>query len=669
MLLFKSMSTDEALGRLPVFRVQLLSKDHDVKIADVLGKAMCVELFGGSGDNARFFHGIVTRFCSTGWSGDFASYEATIHPWLWLLKRSADCRIFQDMKVTDIVSQVCADYGGLVSLDMGALNAEYPVLTYCVQYRETDYDFVCRLLEDAGIYFYFTHSASAHKMVLADSHIAHDLIAGYEGLKFCDNRRPGKDEEESVNYWASAGEIASSSYVLTDYDYEKSAASLSGGLLTKSTVKALHGQQAYEMFDYPGQYAEAANGNALTLARMERLHGQCEQIDAKSDARGLFPGGVFALAEHPRDDQNRKYLVTGTRMTIENGEYRTGGEDRAFSVKTEFSAIGNAFPYRPPCTVAKPVVQGPQTAMVVGKYGEEIWTDTLGRIKVQFHWDRLGKEDEKSSCWVRVSQTWAGKGWGAITLPRIGMEVIVSFLEGDPDRPLVTGCVYNSDTMPPYALPANQTRSTFKSNSSKGGGGFNELRFEDKKGAEEIFVQAERDHNRVVKNNDTLKVGFEVAKKGDQTIDINNDQTITIGNDQALNVKHDRTVKITNDETVTIDNDQALNVKHDRTVKITNDETVTIDNNQSITIKADQETAVKGKQKIDVGSTLVIEAGTSILLKVGGSSIKIEAAKITIKSAEIAISADANAKIKAGAMMDVKAGGIMTVEGALVKIN
>jgi type VI secretion system secreted protein VgrG len=242
-------------------------------------------------------------------------------------------------------------------------------------------------------------------------------------------------------------------------------------------------------------------------------------------------------------------------------------------------------------------VYGPQTAIVVGKAGEEIWTDQYGRIKLQFHWDRVGQEDENSSCWVRVAQGWAGKNWGAMAVPRIGMEVVVSFLEGDPDRPLVTGCVYNSDTMPPYELPANQTRSTVKSQSSKGGEGFNELRFEDKKGEEEVFMHAERDFLRVVKNNDALKVGFETAAKGDQAV------------------------------------------------------------------------AIDGKQAVKVGTTIVIEAGTSIELKVGGSSIKIEAAKITIKAPEIEVAADANAKVKAGAMMEIKSGAVMTIGGALVQIN
>lgn len=643
-LLFGSMSGSEGLGRLSQFRVQLLSNDSNVKIADLLGKPMSVVLDLNDSGAVRTFHGIVTRFCCTGWKDGLAAYEAIIHPGLWLLTRASNCRIFQDMTAPDIVKEVCGAYGDSVALsDM--LSGEYPALPYCVQYRETDFNFVCRLLEAAGIYYFFTHGPDLHSMVLADSNSAHSPIGGYGSLKYSGSKQVGAQSEESVTLWSAAGEIQSSSYVLNDFDFEKAASSVSGGLRTTGQIAAPFGQAAYEMFDYPGDYTIAADGNALARARIERLHGQGERIEARTDARGLFPGGLFTLAEHPRDDQNRKYLITGAEYKITGGDYTSGDGAMPLDVECRLTAIGNEYPYRPLPAIAKPVVQGPQTAMVVGKAGEEIWTDTYGRIKVQFHWDRLGKEDENSSCWVRVAQGWAGKGWGALSVPRIGMEVVVSFLEGDPDRPLVTGCVYNSDAMPPYPLPAEQTKSTLKSNSSRGGDGFNELRFEDKKGSEEVFMQAEKDFNRVVKNNDTLTVGFEVADKGDQTIGIKNDQVVEIGNDQKLTVTHD--------QIETIDNNQ--------TVKITVD--------QKLDVGGDQAVAIDGSQKVKVGTTIVIEAGTSIELKVGGSSIKIEAAKITIKSPEIEIAADANAKVKAGAMMDLNAGGIMTIGGALVKIN
>ncbi len=288
-------------------------------------------------------------------------------------------------------------------------------------------------------------------------------------------------------------------------------------------------------------------------------------------------------------------------------------------------------PFRLLPLTAKPIVRGPQTAVVVGKAGEEIWTDQYGRIKVQFHWDREGANDENSSCWVRVAQSWAGKNWGVFFLPRMGHEVVVDFLEGDPDRPLVTGSVHNADNMPPYALPDNQTQSTIKSRSSKQGAAdnFNEIRFEDKKDEEEIYVHAEKNMNRVVENNDTLKVGFEKCDAGDQTIDIYNDQSFTIGNDQTGKVEHDQKLDVGNDQTNDIGNDQ----------------------------------------KTTIGNTCLFEAQTSIELKVGSSSIKIEPAKITIKTTQLEIKADATAKIEAGATMDIKAGAPMTIQGAVVKIN
>jgi type VI secretion system secreted protein VgrG len=612
-LLFDQMSGTEQLGRLSEYRVQLLSTRSDIKIADVLGKPMGVHL-DLPGGGKRHFGGVVTRFASCGWKGSLCRYEAVIHPWLWLLTRSSNCRIFQDKSVVDIVKAVCGDaaYGGVVELDAGSLSGTYNPLPYCVQYRETDFQFVCRLLETAGIYFYFSHEESKHTMVLADSYGAHATIPGYDTVEYSGEAGRRIVDQEAVYGWEAAGAILPSSYELNDFDFEKAASSNSGGLRVKSTIAAAFSQQAYEMYDYPGGYVAAGDGTALARGRMEALHGQCEEIRADTNARGLYPGGLFALKEHPRSDQNRAYLVTSARYELVGDDYATGGGTPA-DMQCQFTAIGKEHSYRAPRYYDKPVVRGPQTAMVVGKAGEEIWTDKYGRVKLQFHWDRDGKEDENSSCWVRVAQGWAGKGWGAVFVPRIGMEVIVSFLEGDPDRPLVTGCVYNSDAMPPYDLPAEQTRSTIKSNTSKGGGGFNEIRFEDKKDSEEIFVQAEKDFNRVVKNNDTLKVGFEKADKGDQTISIKNDQGLDVGG------------------------------------------------NQTVTITGDQ--------KVTVSKTIVIEATTSIELKVGGSSIKMEPAKITVKSAEIMVESDANTTIKAGAMMQIKSGAIMTIEGAMVKIN
>ena len=634
-LLFKSIQCSEALGRLSEFRIELASRRGDIGIADVLGTGMTVSVDLPQGGK-RHFHGIVTRFAYQGWRDGLPSYLAIVRPALWLLTRSTNCRIFQGLDAIAIVKNVIEEYGA-IALDESRVTTTPASREYCVQYRESDFDFVCRLLEEEGIYFYFTHADGEHTIVLADGYGAHDTVSGYDTIPFCDEEMTSNALGEAVTRLNPGGEIQPSMMVLDDFDFEKASSSLSGGLVAKASVPAPFGQKSYEHYDYPGRYNVTATGDGFARARMEALHGQGERIEAAASARGVTTGALFSLSGHPRDDQNRTFLVTSAETSITGVDYLSNGGGNGVRFECSFVAIGKEHSYRPPPTARKPIVQGPQTAMVVGKANEEIWTDKYGRIKVQFHWDRDGKSDETSSCWVRVQQGWAGKGWGMMFVPRVGMEVVVSFLEGDPDRPLVTGCVYNSDSMPPYTLPADQTKSTIKSNTSKGGNGFNEIRFEDKKDSEEIFVQAEKDFNRVVKNNDTLKVGFEKKDKGDQTIEIANDQSLDVGNDRKVHVK--------NDQTVAIDNNLSTTVK--------NDETRKVDNNQSV----------------KVGNKIVIEANTSIELKVGGSSIKIEAAKITIKAPEIAVQSDANTEIKAGAMMQVKSGAVMTIEGALVKIN
>jgi type VI secretion system secreted protein VgrG len=607
-LLFKRMSCSEALGRLPEFRLELGSERSDIKIDEILGTDLTVSLDLPEG-RERHFHGIVTRFAYQGWRDGKPAYHATVHPALWLLTRAANCRIFQDKSALDIVKAVCGQYAGLITLDEGMLSNTPAARPYRVQYRESDFNFVCRLLEEEGIYFYFTHRDGAHTMVLADGYGAHQVATGYDTILFRDENAGRDPLHEAVTRFVPGGEIQSGVATLRDFNFTTPHADLTA----KSVIAAAFDQEQYEQYDYPGGYQAVSDGSAIARARMEALHGQCERIDAAGSARGLATGALFTLAGHPRDDQNREFLITSAETEIAGIGYGTGGANDCVDFNCRFTAVGKERSYRAPAHARKPVVQGPQTAIVVGERGEEVSTDEYGRVKLQFHWDRDGKSNETSSCWVRVQQGWAGKGWGTMFIPRIGMEVVVSFLEGDPDRPLVTGCVYNADNTVPYALPDNHTRSTIKSNSSKGGGGFNEIRFEDKKDSEEIFVQAEKDFNRVVKNNDTLKVGFEKADKGDQTIQINNDQSVEIGN------------------------------------------------NRSVTIKSNDTLKVGGDQSVKADKTIVVEATTSIELKVGSSSIKIEPARITIKAPEIALQADANLEAKAGAMV--------TIQGSLVKIN
>lgn len=612
-LLFRTMHGTESLGHLFDYQLEMLSERKDIDFAAILGKKVTVKL-NLPDDSKREFSGIVTRFSCSGGHGKFTRYFAEVRPWLWLLSRVSDCYIFQDMTVVEIVKKVCQKgaYGGLADINTGLLEQTYEKLPYCVQYRETDLNFVCRLLEQFGIYFYFKHENGKHTMVLCDSYRAHSKVPKYEKVKYANDNNRERYGDERIYSWANSGEIQTSSYSLNDFDFERMMSSTSGGLRVKETIPAAFSQPAYEKYDYPGGYVAAPAGKNLAKARIESLHGQCEQISANSNARGMTCGALFTLEEHPRADQNKDYLITFANYTLESDDYDSGGSPE-HTFAASFLLLGKEHRYRPPMTAMRPVVHGPQTAIVVGKSGEEVWTDKYGRVKVQFHWDREGKNDEKSSCFVRVAQNWAAKRWGTMFIPRIGMEVVIEFLEGDPDKPLITGCVYNSDNMPPYELPANQTRSTIKTNSSKGGGGFNELRFEDKKDAEEIFVQAQLDMNTIIKRHETRKIGFQAKEPGNQTIEIKNNQNLEVGKNQTVHIKE--------------------------------------------------------KQDVKIDQTSVTEAVQSLELKVGASSIKLEPAKITIKSTQISIEASATAEFKAGAKMDINGGAMLTIQAGLVKIN
>lgn len=614
-LLFKRMHCSEALGRLSEFRVELASERGDIRIADVLGTALGVSIDLPAGGQ-RHFHGIVTHFSYQGWRDDKPSYLAVVHPALWLLTRSTNCRIFQDQDALGIVKAVLAEYGGLVTLADGLLAARPAPRVYCVQYRESDFNFVCRLLEEEGIYFYFAHREGAHTMVLADGYGAHQPAPGYATILFRDEE-PGRDPlKESVNRFAPGGEIQASSVTLDDFDFEKALASASGSLRVKATVAAPFGQQRYEHYDYPGRYTAVRAGNDAARARIEALHGQGERIEASANARGLAVGALFTLAEHPRSDQNRAFLVTAARTEVTGNGYRTDSAGDGMDFRCQFEAIGKEHAYRPPASASRPVVQGPQTAIVVGKQGEEIWTDKYGRIKVQFHWDRDGKSDEASSCWVRVQQGWAGKGWGMQFVPRIGMEVVVSFLEGDPDRPLVTGCVYNSDAMPPHALPARQTRSGVKSNSSTGGGAFNELRLDDRKGAEQFYLHAGRDLEQRVRRDALAWIG------GQRHAIVLQDSVERIDGDLHQNVGGSAS------------HEAAMNAVVKGGLK------AVLQAGQTVHIKA--------------GMNVVIEAGASITLKAGAAFLSIGPAIVASSTLPLpmpAMAAAVNAAVLAAAIV------------------
>lgn len=629
-LLLYRMTGSEQLSRLFEYDLELLSEKNNIDLKQLLGKSMTVKLDLPEGRH-RSFNAMVTRISQFGMLGDLYYYRATLRPKPWLLTRSSNCRIMPtNTTVPEIVKNILGKHG-FTDIET-KLSGTYRPREYCVQYRETDFNFISRLLEEEGIYYYFKHSDSVHTMVLCDAMSAHEKVPGHANIGYFPLANQERRKEEHIYEWNLSQEIQSGAYQLNDFDFEAPKADLKA----KSSIPGSHAEANKEVYDYPGEYTQASAGNQYAKIRMEELRAQYEQITARGNTRRLAAGAKFTLTGYPRADQNREYLAISSNFQIQNNGYQSQGiADSPEEYQCAYTVIGSEYAYRPPRTATIPIVQGVQTAIVVGKAGDEITTDKYGRIKVQFHWDRDGKKNENSSCWVRVAQVWAGKNWGAMHIPRIGQEVIVDFLEGNPDCPIVTGRVYNADQMPPYELPANSTQSGIKSRSSKGGSAenFNEIRFEDKKGEEELYIHAEKNFTRIVENDDVQKVGFDKKSPGDQKVDIYNHRTVTLdqGNDSL-------TVKMGNRRTE---------------IKQGNDELKLAMGNRTV--------------KLDLGK-IAEEAMQSIELKVGQSSIKIDQMGVTIKGMTISIEGQMKTDVK-GLMTTVSGDAMLTVKGGIVMIN
>lgn len=617
-LLFKSMDLTEELGRLFNCELELYSLKHDIELDDVLAQEMTVEIDLPNGKK-RFVHGFVSDMALTGQAGDYHTYAVTLRPWLWFLTRSSDCRIFQNKKVPDIILQVFRDAG--FTDFKASLTATYRVFEYCVQYKETAFNFISRLMEQEGIYYYFEHVDGKHTLVLADAPSAHSPIEGYESVDYYPPSEGGH-VPETVYEWTLSKSVRTGKYRLNAFHFKKPQTSLEA----TASISYKHPHAQYEYFDYPGEHYEVGEGKRYVEVRMEEQAAQHERVIGRADAMGLCAGGLFELKQYPREDQNREYLLTSVQHSATIGGYQSDGSAIDYEYDCSFEAIPSQVAFRAERITPKPTMAGPQTALVCGSSGEEIDTDEYGRVKVQFRWDSKGKKDQNSSCWVRVAQVWAGSGWGGMAIPRIGQEVIVDFIEGDPDRPIVTGRVYNAENMPPYPLPANKTRSTIMSRSTKGGdaANFNEIRFEDKKGAEEMYIHAEKDQNIVVENNQTIKVGFEVKDKGDRVIAVHHDESIDIGNDRILNVANDKTETIGRDKSITVENSHSESIAKNMTISVSGSLTETVAINYAETVGAAMELTVGGALAISVGASMQQTIGGIKSEKVGaGSSLSI----------------------------------------------
>ena len=653
-LLFQRMTATESLGRMFQFELDLLSNDPNIDFNKLLGQNVTVELELPD-DQTRYFNGFVSRFSQEGSVDDFNAYHMTLHPWLWFLTRTADCRIFQEMSVPDIIKQVFRGHGFTDFEE--ALSGSYRTWEYCVQYRETDFNFVSRLMEQEGIYYYFKHESNRHLLVMADSVSSHDGFPDYEKIPYFPPDEHLTREEHHIHEWTISREVQPGVYALTEYDFENPKANL----LVKSAISRNHAQSKMEIFDYPGEYLTASDGDAYVRARIEELHAEFEQMQGQANARGLAVGSLFQLTDYPRDDQNQEYLVASATHELESDAYSSGSAGGSEDVYAcSFSALPSTQQFRPERTTPKPLVQGPQTAVVVGPSGEEIHTDKFGRVKVQFHWDRYGKKDQNSSCWVRVAQLWAGTQWGGIHLPRIGQEVIIEFLEGDPDHPIITGRVYNNDNMPPYDLPASATQSGIKSRSSKGGSAdnFNELRFEDKKGEEEVYLHAEKNWTINVENDKNQTVGH------DETLNVGNNRDKTVGVNQTEGIGANKTITVGGNHAESITGNMTQSVSLAKSETITLAKALSIGAGYQVSVGAAMNETIGGLKAEEIGAAKSVNVGVNSSENIG-SNKSVNAGKDISAKAEknISESAGKDVSIQSGKKMTLSAGDDFSVSG------
>ncbi|SDG36778.1 type VI secretion system secreted protein VgrG [Pseudomonas benzenivorans] len=612
-LLLQSMEGSEELGRLFHYELDLASEDRAIKFDQLLGKPMglTLELYDGG---KRYFHGIACSCRQLTGSGQFAGYRVSLRPWFWLLTRTSDCRIFQNKTVPEIIKQVFRDLGFSDFED--SLSGSYREWEYCVQYRESSFDFVSRLMEQEGIYYYFRHEKARHVLVLADAYGAHATVENYASVPFYPPDQQMRERDHFYD-WQLAREVQPGSLALNDYDFQRPGASLE----VRSSVSRSHSNGDHPLYDYPGEYVQSKDGEHYARTRIEAIHSQFERVQLRGRARGLGSGHLFKLTGYERDDQNREYLVVVARYQIRQEPYESGFEDTSEQFVSELDCMDASQAFRPLPLTPIPIVRGPQTALVVGPGGEEIWTDQYGRVKVHFYWDRHDESNENSSCWMRVSQAWAGKNWGAVQIPRIGQEVIVSFLEGDPDRPIITGRVYNAEQTVPYELPANATQSGVKSRSSKEGSpaNFNEIRMEDKKGAEQLFIHAEKNQDIEVENDESHWVGHDRSKTidNDETVHVKHDRTETVDNNETITIGVDRTEKVGNNETITIGVDRTEKVGSNEKISIGSNRTEDVGSNETITIGADRTEKVGSNESIEIGSNRTEKVGSNENITIG----------------------------------------------------
>ncbi|EDT8211903.1 type VI secretion system tip protein VgrG [Salmonella enterica subsp. enterica serovar Oranienburg] len=603
MLLFSSLNGSEALGSLFTYIVQLKTPDTlnlgyvspaaNLPLKAMVGKDLCVniELDGGG---KRHISGLVTAARVVGHEGRSVTYELRMEPWVKLLTHTSDYKAFQNKTVVDILDEVLAEYPYPVEK---RLVESYPVRTWQVQYGETDFDFLQRLMQEWGIYWWFEHSEDSHTLVLADAISTHHACPDSPEVEW--HQKGLKLDKAFIHTIIANESLRTGQWVLDDFDFKKPRSRLANTVANPRET----GHASYEHYEWPGDYFDKGEGEMLTRIRMEAQRSPGSRVHGAGNIRTLMTGYTFALMNHPTAELNQEYLLAQTTLFVQDNAQHSG-QDQHFTFSTRFELHPTREVYRPQRTISKPHTKGPQSAIVTGPSGQEIWTDQYGRVKVQFGWDRYGKMDENSSCWIRVSYPWAGKGFGMIQIPRIGQEVLVDFKNGDPDLPIIVGRTYNQDTMPPWGLPGMASQSGIFSHSLYGGPtNGNMLRFDDKTGAEEVKFHAEKDLNTTEKNNETHTV--------------NADRTKTIIHNEITKVHIDRTEDVFGKHTETI--------KGNRNVKVTEgDQLLTVEKGiREVTVKTgtSTETVEKDISITSISGAIHLTAKTQITLTVGKSSL------------------------------------------------
>ncbi|NEX64801.1 type VI secretion system Vgr family protein [Noviherbaspirillum galbum] len=640
-LLLDAMEGSEGISELFKFNLHMRSGMTTLDAASIVGKSVTVKM-QIKGAEARYITGIVSRFIHSGFNRDFASYEAELVPKLWLLTLSRDRKIYQAKSVADIIKAVLTEQG--ITFE-DKLTQTYDPLDYCVQYDETAFDFISRLMEHAGIFYFFTCTSSGHTMVLGDASSNFATCAGAATARFFPETGM-ENFMDTVPRFAHEHGIALKKAIASDYDFEKPSTSLEGSHSASTGSGA-----AYE---FAAGHLAVAAGTAIAKARVEASQAGAEILRGDSFCYPFTAGTKFTLKDHFVDSLNAAYVLRRIHHTAHDELYTNS-----------FEAFPAAVPFRPPMQTPRPRAVGCETALVVGPSGEEIWTDKHGRIKVQFPWDRDGVKDDKSSTWIRVAQSAAGKGFGALFLPRVGQEVVITYLNGDPERPLVTGCVYNGENATPVTLPANQTQTVIRTRSSKQGTAGNELRFEDKKDAEHLYMHAQKDMQVEIEDalTTTVKKGAEThtLDEGDRTIELKK------GN-ETHKVKGTRTLDITGDESHANAGKFTHTIKGDYQLKV--DGKLVIEATGGITIKSGAAIEQKAQTafNLEAGTALEAKAGTTLTSE-AGTNLTNKGIKIVNQGTAQIESKAPMISSKADGMSSVEAGGILVLKGSLVKLN